>query len=376
MCKIVKSLLCCFCVMVPCVVNALPAVGGAEVRSAKKSLLKPTSFAKTVNDLSMDDKNAIMAESYEPYYGFTAYQFIKLIEQEEVAYAAMENIEACADGDSVACDRVRQNDEGVAEVNSGATGQESPDGSNADDGTNSGTVGLLPNSANSDAGYCAVRHPHYSAGQKIPLGMPIDLELLSSKPGVIPWLIQAYRMGRFIPYGCRLLPEYYNQPDVECSAETKRPHKGVDVGMGRFFYQTPVFATADGVVERAKATNGSAGKYIKIDHGNNFKTLYMHLDQILVSPGQRVSAGCVIGYMGHTGGNADQTNPSMEINMTHLHYEIHYNGTAHVINAPDGGVVSIVRRDPDCPQNCETEQRKFYPAIKPNDFMTYYENRR
>ena len=50
-----------------------------------------------------------------------------------------------------------------------------------------------------------------------------------------------------------------------------------------------------------------------------------------------------------------------------------------VVNAlppVDGAVVSIVRGDPDCPQNCESQWCKFYPAIKPNDFMTYYENRR
>ena len=48
-------------------VNALPPVDGAVVRSAKKSLLKPTSFAKTVNDLSMGDRFAIVAEGFLPY---------------------------------------------------------------------------------------------------------------------------------------------------------------------------------------------------------------------------------------------------------------------------------------------------------------------
>jgi murein DD-endopeptidase MepM/ murein hydrolase activator NlpD len=162
----------------------------------------------------------------------------------------MENIEACADGDSVACDIVRQNDEGVAEVNSGATGQESPDGSNADAGTNSGTMGLLPNSANSDAGYCADRHPHYSAGQKIPLGMPIDLDLLQSQgaTGRDLRIIRNTRAGLMADaYYCRRRLAFLRS-EAACSSTANRPHRGVDVGMGRFFYQTPVFATADGVV--------------------------------------------------------------------------------------------------------------------------------
>ena len=234
---------------------------------------------------------------------------------------------------------------------------------------------VLPPSSDgeSSSGYCSIRHPDYGAGQRIPLGMPIDLDALSNLPNVPSWLIVAYRMGNFIPYGCRVKPPHYNNPDVECSSTTKRPHKGIDIGSGKPFYRAPIFATADGVVAKAQQTNRSEGRYIKINHGNGFETLYMHLDEILVTEGQSVQAGCIIGYMGHSGGNADQTKPRMGIDMTHLHYEIRYSSGETVVATPDGGTVSIVRKDSECPNGCETVKRKFWPAIKPNDFMTYYE---
>ena len=47
---------------------ALPAIDGAVVRSAKKSLLKRVDFQKTDTDLSFADNMKIMADSYEAYY--------------------------------------------------------------------------------------------------------------------------------------------------------------------------------------------------------------------------------------------------------------------------------------------------------------------
>ena len=46
---------------------AMPAVDGAVVHSAKKSLLKPMAFAKTISDMPMEDRWAIEAEGYLPY---------------------------------------------------------------------------------------------------------------------------------------------------------------------------------------------------------------------------------------------------------------------------------------------------------------------
>lgn len=91
-------------------------------------------------------------------------------------------------------------------------------------------------------------------------------------------------------------------------------HEGIDfVGP----YATAIYATADGVVERA-AYHGGFGKTVTIEHGYGYETLYAHLSGIAVELGAKVKRGDVIGYLGNTGRS---TGP-------HLHYGIYYNGTA------------------------------------------------
>ncbi len=94
---------------------------------------------------------------------------------------------------------------------------------------------------------------------------------------------------------------------------TRRFHYGQDITVSR---GAPVIAPADGVVKQARYRGGN-GKYIKIDHGNGYSTLYLHLSKIQVKKGQSVERGDIIGKTGNTGRS---TAP-------HLHYEVHYYGT-------------------------------------------------
>lgn len=73
----------------------------------------------------------------------------------------------------------------------------------------------------------------------------------------------------------------------------------------------PTVATAPGVVTRAVALERSYGRYVIVDHGDGFTSLYAHLDRIAVSVGGFVDQGDLIGYVG-TSGNS--TGP-------HLHFE-------------------------------------------------------
>ncbi len=103
----------------------------------------------------------------------------------------------------------------------------------------------------------------------------------------------------------------------------------VDIGAAR---GTPIHAAADGTVIIARNNggwNGGYGNYVVITHDNGTQTLYAHMIRSIVSPGQSVSAGQVIGYVGMTGLT---TGP-------HLHFEVR--GAANPFrNCPVGSVCS------------------------------------
>ena len=92
-----------------------------------------------------------------------------------------------------------------------------------------------------------------------------------------------------------------------------RMHAGVDFGAA---YGSPIYAVGDGTVTIA-GWHGGHGNYVRLEHGGGFGTGYGHMSRIAVSPGSRVRAGQVIGYVGSTGLS---TGP-------HLHYELYKGGT-------------------------------------------------
>lgn len=91
-----------------------------------------------------------------------------------------------------------------------------------------------------------------------------------------------------------------------------RFHYGVDLSASS---GTPIVATRSGVVTRAYYSS-SGGYTVELDHQDGFGSKYLHMTHYIVSSGQYVSAGQVIGYVGSTGVS---TGP-------HLHFSITYNG--------------------------------------------------
>jgi murein DD-endopeptidase MepM/ murein hydrolase activator NlpD len=89
-------------------------------------------------------------------------------------------------------------------------------------------------------------------------------------------------------------------------------HAGVDLAAPS---GTPIVAARSGTVTLAR-WYGGYGYAVKIDHGDGVETLYGHNSRLLVSAGQRVTAGQRISLMGSTG---DSTGP-------HLHFEVHIGG--------------------------------------------------
>lgn len=89
-------------------------------------------------------------------------------------------------------------------------------------------------------------------------------------------------------------------------------HSGVDLSAAMY---TPVYATRAGTVVTA-AYNDSGGNFVIISHGEGFDSRYLHMSYFIVSAGQHVEKGQVIGYVGSTGAS---TGP-------HLHFMICYGG--------------------------------------------------
>ena len=92
-------------------------------------------------------------------------------------------------------------------------------------------------------------------------------------------------------------------------------HQGIDLAAP---VGTPIYATAEGTVSEAGYNSGGYGNLIKLDHGRGIETRYGHLSRILVSPGQRIARGQMIGRMGSTGRSTG----------SHLHYEVRIDGRA------------------------------------------------
>lgn len=94
-----------------------------------------------------------------------------------------------------------------------------------------------------------------------------------------------------------------------------RFHNGIDI-YGN--YGAPIIAADGGTVVEALGSgyNGGWGLTILVDHGNGYQTRYSHCSAVLVTSGEKVSQGQVIGYVGSTGYST----------CNHLHFEVYYGG--------------------------------------------------
>jgi len=118
----------------------------------------------------------------------------------------------------------------------------------------------------------------------IPNGSPVEYKGITSK------------------YGWRMHP----------TLKKKEYHPGIDM---RAKYATPVYATADGVVEYAGYHKRSGyGNLVIIDHNFGFKTYFGHLSKVKVKAGEFVQKGDLVALSGNSGLS----------NGPHLHYEVRF----------------------------------------------------
>lgn len=138
---------------------------------------------------------------------------------------------------------------------------------------------------------------------------PAEAPAPAVQPSALPTLSDAANSPRFV---CPVKYKYISR------FATENSHRGDDLCAAE---GTEIYAAADGVVLAAQE-HYSWGNFVEIDHGTDadglrWVTLYAHMKSCAVVPGQTVTAGQVIGYVGSTGyttGNA-------------CHFEMQVNGT-------------------------------------------------
>lgn len=103
---------------------------------------------------------------------------------------------------------------------------------------------------------------------------------------------------------------------------TKKMHNGIDLKAN---YEN-VYSVMDGIVTAAGWDSKGGGNFMKVRHFNRFETSYLHLSEIYYKPGEKVTAGYVIGKSGNSG---NSTGP-------HLHFSVKEFGQsinpAHFLN--------------------------------------------
>ena len=113
-------------------------------------------------------------------------------------------------------------------------------------------------------------------------------------------------------------------------------HRGTDFAAPS---GTPIMASGDGVVTRAKWCGGG-GNCIKIRHNSTYETVYAHMKNFArgIKVNVRVKQGQIIGYVGSTG---KSTGP-------HLHYEVIKNGkkiNSQKLKLPSGKILKNKERE-------------------------------
>lgn len=126
-------------------------------------------------------------------------------------------------------------------------------------------------------------------------------KLFAAIPAIQP-IANKELIGLASGFGMRIHPIY----------KVKKLHPGIDFAA---VIGTPIYATADGVVDVVQVSFSGYGKMVELDHGFGYRTRYAHMHGFAVRQGQRVKRGELIGYVGDTGLS---TAP-------HLHYEVHIN---------------------------------------------------
>ena len=109
-----------------------------------------------------------------------------------------------------------------------------------------------------------------------------------------------------------VITQVFGHPEYQLWCGCWKPHSGIDLAAP---YGTPIMAADNGQVIWTGWDWSGLGWAVKINHGRYIATVYGHLQRFIVSVGQNVTKGQIIGYEGSTGAS---TGP-------HLHFMVLYN---------------------------------------------------
>jgi murein DD-endopeptidase MepM/ murein hydrolase activator NlpD len=153
---------------------------------------------------------------------------------------------------------------------------------------------------------------------------PVDEKAVTSGSGSFRSLFQSWKKLDQLQQGVVAIPAIHPVDSMNFTSNFgvrsdpfnghRAMHAGVDIpGV----HGSNIYATADGVVNRAEWVNGY-GNLVELDHGRGIMTRYGHLSAFVVAPGTHVKRGQLIARMGSTGRSTG----------THLHYEVRIDGSA------------------------------------------------
>ena len=150
-----------------------------------------------------------------------------------------------------------------------------------------------------------------SPAEDVPLKQRVNLTKINSEDMLT--LLQFIPNGSPIKYkGITSKFGYRTHPTLK----RREFHRGSDM---RAKMKTPVYATADGVVEWAgKHKKSGYGNLVILQHNYGFKTYFGHLNKVVIKSGTFVKKGDLIAYTGNSGMS----------NGPHLHYEVRFNERA------------------------------------------------
>lgn len=121
-------------------------------------------------------------------------------------------------------------------------------------------------------------------------------------PGALPGARHGV-LGSPINPGDGVMTQGYGSTSFAKYGYRGKWHNGVDFGVS---IGTPILAAESGTVvasgnQDLYCPRGAYGKFIAVNHNNGLTTLYGHLSRQIVSAGDKVERGQVIGYSGRTG---------------------------------------------------------------------------